>query len=193
MTDPSSEKEQEERSLVPVPYSVLGLGWVVLVIGAGSLAPQLSGIAWLCGPVIIGAKFIADGERFASKKDNPPPIQYNFHAEGVYAAVDQALKTLPGFFEKTSVSQVFENTNPQKGEPFHLEYSVTVRHPDERNKYQKESESKSTLYVKIWIKRMANGSELKAQYKCTGSRMLLEKVIDHIASTIDDLVSKHKK
>lgn len=189
-TEPS---KNEERSAVPVPYSVLGAGWVVLIVGSGSLAPGLTPLALMAGPAVMAFKFFADAERFARIKDNPPPIEYKFHAPGVYAAVDQALKTLPGYFDDVNLTPGFQNINPQPGMPMHLEYTITKRHPDENNKHQKPSEAKSSIYMWVYIKPTGNNSQLTMKFKCTGRRILLEEIIDHLMKTIDDLVKQHVK
>ena len=194
MTDPSSpQPDSEVKSAIPVPYSVLGAGWVVLIVGAGAIAPQLSIIALVAGPAVMGFKFLADYERFTKIKDNPPPKEYKFHAAGVYAQVDQTIKTLSGFFEKVSVSNPFSDINPPKGQPIHLEYKILLSHPDENQKYQKESQRQSSIYMKVWIKPMGNNCELKIQFKCSGRRLFLEGIMDHIMQNIDELVSVHAK
>ena len=180
--------DNEERSAVPIPYSVITAGWVVLIIGSTSLVPQLSWLAWLLGPLVIAAKFFCDYQRFARLKDNPPAIEYKFHPEGVFAAVDQALKTLPGYFEEASINQSFRNVTPQKGLPIHLEYSITCRHQDNENRYQKPSDMKSTLYMWVYIKRLGNNCELTMKFKCSGRRILLEEIINHLTAKIDELV-----
>lgn len=190
MTEPS---DKTEKSLVPIPYSVLGAGWLVLLVGSTSLLPSFLWLALLAGPAVMAAKFFDDAERFARMKENPPPKEYKFHAEGVYDAVDQALKTLPGYFDGTTVTQPFRNVNPQKGMPMHVEYSITRKHEDENNKHQKPSDMKSNLYMKAFIARMGNNSMLTVQFKCTGRRLELEEMIDHIMGTIDGLVQQHMK
>lgn len=191
MSEQNNKEEKEAKSAVPIPYSVIGAGWIVLMIGATAFVPPLAWLAFIAGPALMIAKVCADAERFAKMKDNPPAKKYDFHGEGVLDAFEEAVKTLPGYFKDTSVYLVFRNVTVQKG-PMKVEYSITLRHPDEDNKNQKPSEAKSTLYIRAFITRLGNNSELKLQFQCEGDRLLLEPVIDHLMAKIDELTAQHK-
>lgn len=191
MSAENKKEEKSEKSAVPIPYSVIGAGWIVLMIGSTAFVPQLAWLALIAGPALMLAKVFADADRFARMKDNPPAKKYNFHGEGVLDAFEEAVKTLPGYFKDSSVYLVFRNVTAQKG-PMKVEYSITLRHPDENNKNQKPSEAKSTLYMRAFITRLGNNSELQLQFQCEGDRLLLEKVMDHLTARIDELVAQHK-
>lgn len=193
----TSNQSQNSESVVPVPYSVIAVSWVVLIAGANSVAPQLSVWAWLAGPAVLIFKLMTDAERFAKIKENPAPVVYNFHAAGVYAAIDQTLKTLPGQFQNISVRTEFQNLAPPKNMPMHIEASIILRHPD-INRAQvpkaKQADMKSTIYMQAWIKPNGNQSELTLKFRCDPlvGRKPLEDVIDHVTKSISEVVQQYK-
>jgi hypothetical protein len=199
MTDQFNQSQIEQKSAVPIPYSVLLAAWITLIIGAHSLgAPFILVLcAWIAGPFVMYQKLSSDQSRLGRIKDNPPPIIYDFHAEGVYAAVDQTLKTLPGAFENVSVRTEFLNLNPPKNLPMHLEAAITMRHPDvDKNMLPqaKQNDMKSTIHMKALLQRSGNKCELRIRFISNPliGRHEINEVIDYIMNSINNLVEQYK-
>ena len=197
MIDQSNQSQYQEKSAVPIPYSVIAAAWVTLIIGAQPFGLCFVVLAWMTGPVVMYFKLVADTDRLGRIKDNPLPIVYDFHAEGVYAAVDQTLKTLPGAIENTSVKTEFLNLNPPKDLPMHLEATITMRHPDVDKtmvSQAKQNDMKSTIYMKALFKRLGNKCELTIKFVSNPliGRHEVNEAIDYIMSSINNLVEQYK-
>jgi len=197
MIDQSNQSHYQEKSAVPIPYSVIAAAWVTLIIGANCLVPAFVLFAWIIGPVVMFAKLVSDDDRLAKIKDNPPPIIYDFHTEGVYAAVDQTLKTLPGAISNISVKTEFLNLNPPKDLPMHLEATITMRHPDVDKtmvSQAKQNDMKSTIYMKALFKRLGNKCELTIKFISNPliGRHEVNEAIDYIMNSINNLVEQYK-
>lgn len=188
MTDPSNKNE--EKSLVPVPYAVIGAAWLAAVVGANSLAPDLSTIAWWSGPAVALLKFLADAQRFANIHDNPAPIDYKFHAPGVLDAIDEAIKTVPGYFDDVSIQPGFSKIKTNdSSQPLHVEFKINKSHKDGTTPESK----KSTVHMWIDIQPLGNNSQLKVRFKCTGRRSELEEITRHIMNRTDELMQQRMK
>lgn len=199
MIDQFNQPQVQEKSAVPIPYSVIAAAWVTLIIGANSLGLGLIFVlcAWIAGPFVMYLKLSSDQERLGRIKDNPPPIIYDFHAEGVYAALDQTLKTLPGAVENVSVKTEFLNLNPPKDLPMHLEATITMRHPDvDKNMVPqaKQNDMKSTIYMKALFQRLGNKSQLTIKFISNPfiGRHEINEVIDYVMNSINNLVEQYK-
>ncbi len=184
--------------LIPIPYAVLLLAWVVLLIGLNKIYHQIAPIFWLAGPGLILAKVYFDAERIGRIKDNPPPVTYNFHAPGVWAQLDQTIKTLPGYFKNVQVYVNYQNLNPPKGMPMQMDATITMQHP-EVDKAQlpvhKQSAMKSTIAMHALITPKGNQAELHLQFRTDPllSRTPLDPIIAHIQTYTDALVKQHAK
>lgn len=187
MTDPSNK---EEKSLVPVPYVVLGAAWLAAIVGAYSLAPDLSTFVWCSGPAIMLLKFMADAQRFAAIHDNPAPIDYKFHAPGVLDAIDEAIKTVPGYFDDVSIQPGFSKIKTNdSSQPLHIEFKIHKNHKDGKT----PEEKRSSLHMWVDIQPLGNNSQLKVRFKCTGRRSELEEITRHIMNRTDELMQQRMK
>ncbi len=195
MSDPSSNKP-EDQSAVPVPYSVLALGWIVSGIASNVVAPPLAPIVWMAGPCIMAYKFKKDGDRFAAKKDNPAPKLYSVPKEVVFHAFDQAIETLPGYFENVSIKRGYQNIHPQSGLPMHIERTVYLDHPEiDRKQLTGSQKPTSDLFIRCYISEDGKQTNLSLQYTCRPliTRGGLDPIIEHIQTLIDQIVEQHKK
>ncbi len=196
MSDQTSENKSIQESAVPVPYSVLALGWVVSGIVSNVVAPPLAPIIWLVGPCIMAYKFKKDGDRFAAQKDNPGPKLYNVPREVVLHAFDQAIKTLPGYFNNLHIQRGYENIHPQGGLPMHLEYTVHLDHPEvDRKQLLPNQKPTSDLFIRVYISEENKQTNLSMQFVCRPliTRGGLDPIIEHLTKRIDDIVEQHKK
>lgn len=199
MIDQFNQSQIPQKSAVPIPYSVLVAAWITLIIAVTSLGASIIFVfgAWIVGPFLMYVKLSSDQERLGKIKDNPPAIIYDFHAEGVYAAVDQTLKTLSGAFGDISVRTEFLNLNPPKNLPMHLEATITMRHPDVDKSMvpqAKQYDMKSTIHMKALFQRSGNKCELTIKFISSPliGRHEINEVIDYIMNSINNLVEQYK-
>lgn len=196
MSEPISDKKNADESAVPVPYSVLAAGWIVSGIAANVLAPPIAGCVWFAGPCVMFYKLYEDGKRAAARKDNPPPREYDVVREKVLHAFDKALKTLPGYFPDVAVNRGYSDTQPQSGQPMHLEYNLTLQHSEANRKDLLPNQKPvSTLFIRAFISQKGSKSELRMQFICRPllSRQPLEALINHITAAIDEEIEVLKK
>lgn len=193
MTEASDKNAEKAgaKNPVPVPYSVLAVGWAVSILGANAFLPQVALLAWLGGPAVMLLKLISDADRFAFMKDNPEPKEYKFHAAGVYECVDQAIRTIGSEFPEAAYNQPLKDLEvKKKDQPLQVDYSIKLRH-DEKGSERKNTAT-SLLYIYVFITPKGNNCQLKFKFKCTGDRLKLEEMIDYIVKRVDELVIQKK-
>lgn len=117
MTGNNPDQPSQAAHPIPVPYSVLALAWVVALIACYRFLHEIPFIAWLFGPALLLAKVYVDAEAIGKGKDNPPPVTYNLHAQGVWAQLEQTIKTLPMYFQNVGAVIPYQLLNPPKGTP----------------------------------------------------------------------------
>jgi hypothetical protein len=198
MNEPKSDLPVKIKHPIPVPYPVLALAWLVALLATNRFFHDISFYVWLAGPAVILLKVYYDAEIIGLTKDNPPPRQYDFHAPGVWAQLDQTIKTLPGYFTNVSVYVNYQNLNPPKGMPMQLDATITVRHPDVDKgtvPAAKQNDMKSTITLKTTIMPMGNTCLLTMKFKTDPliGRKPLDPIIDHICDYVDQLVKQHIK
>ena len=200
MNEASKEQQQVPvaHDFLPIPYLVIIVGWLVLLVIWNRLSHEIPFLVWLLGPALLLAKVYLDAQRIGRIKDNPVPITYNFHAPGVWAQLDETIKTLPGSFKNIQVHPYYQNLNPPKGMPMQLHATITLRHPEVDKNHVPESkrnDMKSTLTMIAAITPMGNQSQLKLTFQADPliSRQPLDEIIDHINKQVDTLVKLHAK
>ncbi len=196
MSDQTSNDKSDEQSAVPVPFSVLALGWIVSGIASNVVAPPLAPIVWLAGPCIMAYKFKKDGDRFAARKDNPAPKLYSVPREVVFHAFEETIGTLPGYFKNVNVQRGYQNIQPQSGLPMHLERTVHLDHPEvDRKQLLPNQKPTSDLFIKAFISEENKQTNLRLHFECRPliTREGLDPIIEHITRRIDEIVELHKK
>jgi hypothetical protein len=183
---------------LPVPYAVIGAAWVVLLIVLNKFHQPIEWWIWVSGPALMLLKVFIDADRIGKIKDNPEPRTYNFHAPGVWAQLDQTLKTLSGFFKDVHTQINYQNLHPPKGMPLQIDATITMQHPDVDKTAVpagKANSMKSVLVMHVTL--MPQGNQTVVTYRFTAdpliSRRPLDQIIDHIQDHTDYLVKQHTK
>jgi hypothetical protein len=195
---PNKQLPEPAANPLPVPYAVIGAVWVVALIALNKFYHQIDWTAWVAGPALLLLKVFIDADRIGKIKDNPEPRTYKFHAPGVWAQLDQTLKTLPGFFKNVHAQVNYQNLHPPKGMPLQIDATITMQHPDV-DKTQvppgKANNMKSVLIMHATL--MPQGNQTLVSYKFTTdpllSRRPLDEIIDHIQNHTEYLVKQHTK
>lgn len=183
---------------IPVPYAVLALAWVVALIASNRFLHEIPFFVWLAGPALLIIKVYLDAEMIGKAKDNPPPVTYNLHAHGVWAQLEQTIKTLPTHFKNVSPYINYQLLNPPKGMPMQLHATITLHHPEvDRSEVApgKQNKMESTLTMESTIKDVGGKSILSMRFTTDPlvGRKPLDDIIDHIRHHVDSLVSQHIK
>lgn len=198
MNEPNNQrpKEVDLRDLLPVPYSIITMGWVVLLVLWNRLFHEIPWLVWLSGPVVLLTKVFLDAERIGRIKDNPSPVIYNFHAPGVWAQLDQTIRTVPASFKNVQTHIDYQNLNPQKDKPMQMDVTITLRHPDVDKSHvspAKQFDMKSTIVMNALITPMGNQTKLEMTFKTDAliTRRPLDEIIDYIQQNVTALVEQY--
>lgn len=183
---------------LPVPFAVIAAVWVVALIALHKIYNQIDWTAWAAGPALLLLKVFIESDRIGKLLDNPEPQTYNFHAPGVWAQLDQTLKTLPGFFKNVHTQINYQNLHPPKGMPLQLEATITMQHPDiDKNEAPlgKGNSMKSVLTMNATLLPQGNQTILTYKFKTDPlvSRRPLNEIITHIQTHTAYLISQHSK
>lgn len=186
------------RHPIPLPYPVIFLLWVIVLIACQRFYHAINIWLWFVGPGLALLKLYFDAEVIGQIRDNPAPRYYSFHAPGVWAQLEQTLKTLPGYFKNVSVNINYQLLQPPKGKPMQLDAIITMTHPDVDKSTldpSKQNDMKSRLVLSSTIMPMGNKCILTLRFKTDPllGRQPLDEVIMHICDHVDKLVSQFEK
>ena len=177
-----------------------GISGIAMFITAVMVAKLLQPFAWLVvlAAIAFGIRHVIKlAEKKAQAIDNPPPRMYDLPAEGVWAQVLEALRTVPPYLPDVSVHIDHTNPTPQPGQPIVVQASLGILHPELLHSREMlpiaQQSLRSKIVLRAYVKPVGNRSELTLQWTCMPiiSRQLHDFVIDRISENIDTLIQKH--
>lgn len=140
---------------------------------------------------------IEAANRKAYAMDHPLPIVYELHAEGVWAQIEEALRTIPSFLENVSVHIDESQPIPPPDQPLFIQATFKIFHPelfDHKDALPNQDKSlTSKLVMRAWIESFDEGSRLTFIWTSMPiqSREVHDQVITAISTTVDTLVKGH--
>ena len=137
-------------------------------------------------------------EHKALAMDNPDPVVYELHAEGVWAQVEEAVRTVPSFLPHVSVHIDESQPIPSPDQPLFVQANFKIFHPDlvdHKDILPNEDKSlTSNLIMRAWIEPLDFGSRLTFKWTSMPihSRLVHDQIITVISSAVETLVKRYE-
>lgn len=198
MNELKSYEPSKFKHPIPLPYPVIALAWIVMLLASYRFFHEINLLLWFVGPGLAVAKIYFDAEVIGYMRANPEPRLYSLAQEGVYAELEQTIKTLPGYFKNLSFNFNYQLKHPPKGLPMQLHAIITLQHPGVDKTLlppAKQYDMKSILKMEAAILKVGNKTQLTYIFKPDPllGRQQLDDIILHICQHTDYLVSQRVK